>query len=310
VTGPPFRVCKWWAGRAIEEKRIVKRRDLLGLLIALPAAIVYFSFVILPLGSAVRYSFTRWDGIGEKTFVGLSNYVQIFQAPELVGSIRNSLTLIVFFSVIPIFFGLLLGNFIVKIRTKRIRSITQAVLFLPQIIPLAASGIAWSWMYAKDGLINQALTAIGLERFAQPWLAGFSTALPAVGLIGAWVLTGFCAVLLATGISKIDVSIYEAARIDGANWWQEFRHITIPGLRQEISVLLTVTTIAALSSFDIIYVTTLGGPGSATLVPGISIYRLAFTQSAVGLASAFGVVLMFIVLLIILPIQFYARRSD
>jgi raffinose/stachyose/melibiose transport system permease protein len=290
--------------------RIVKRRDLLGLLIALPAVIVYSSFVILPLGSAIRYSFTQWDGIGEKKFVGLSNYVQIFQAPELVGSIKNSLILIVFFSAIPIFFGLLLGNFIVKIRVKRIRSITQAVLFLPQIIPLAASGIAWSWMYARDGLINQTLTAIGLERLAQPWLAGFSTALPAVGLIGAWVLTGFCAVLLATGISKIDVSIYEAARIDGANWWQEFRNITIPGLRQEISVLLTVTTIAALSSFDIIYVTTLGGPGSATLVPGISIYRLAFTQSAVGLASAFGVVLMFIVLLIVLPIQFYARRND
>jgi raffinose/stachyose/melibiose transport system permease protein len=117
-------------------------------------------------------------------------------------------------------------------------------------------------------------------------------------------------VLLATGISKIDASLYEAARIDGANWWSEFRNVTIPGLRQEISVLITVTTIAALSSFDIIYVTTLGGPGSSTLVPGISIYRLAFTQSAVGLASAFGILLMVIVLLAILPVQFYSRKND
>jgi raffinose/stachyose/melibiose transport system permease protein len=165
-------------------------------------------------------------------------------------------------------------------------------------------------MYAKNGLVNQFLKAIGLEKLAQPWLAGFSTALPAVGIIGAWVLTGFCSVLLATGISKIDSSLYEAARIDGANWWTEFRNVTIPGLRQEISVLITVTTIAALSSFDIIYVTTLGGPGSSTLVPGISIYRLAFTQSAVGLASAFGIVLMLIVLLIIVPIQFYSRKGE
>lgn len=288
----------------------MKRNTFVGALISLPAVFIYSLFVISPLISALRLSFTQWDGIGEKEFVGLSNYAQIFQSPELVASIRNSLSLILFFSVFPIFFGLLLANFIVRIRSTKIRSVTQVVLFFPQILPLAASGIAWSWMYAKNGLVNQFLTSIGLEKFAQPWLAGFSTALPAVGIIGAWVLTGFCSVLLATGISKIDSSLYEAARIDGANWWNEFRNVTIPGLRQEISVLFTVTTIAALSSFDIIYVTTLGGPGSSTLVPGISIYRLAFTQSAVGLASAFGVVLMLIVLLLIVPIQFYSRRAD
>ena len=289
---------------------MMKRSNVTGALISLPAILIYSTFVIYPLTSAVRYSFTQWDGIGEKEFVGFSNYVQIFQSPELVASIRNSLSLIVFFSVFPIFFGLLLANFIVRIRTQKIRSITQVVLFFPQILPLAASGIAWSWMYANNGLVNQFLRAVGLESWTQSWLAGFSTALPAVGIIGAWVLTGFCSVLLSTGISKIDPSLYEAARIDGANWWSEFRNVTIPGLRQEISVLITVTTIAALSSFDIIYVTTLGGPGSSTLVPGISIYRLAFTQSAVGLASAFGVVLMAIVILIILPIQIYSRRSD
>ena len=289
---------------------MMKRSNVTGALISLPAVSIYSLFVIYPLISAVRYSFTQWDGIGEKEFVGFSNYVQIFQSPELVASIRNSLSLIVFFSVFPIFFGLLLANFIVRIRTQKIRSITQVILFFPQILPLAASGIAWSWMYANNGLVNQFLRAVGLESWTQSWLAGFSTALPAVGIIGAWVLTGFCSVLLSTGISKIDPSLYEAARIDGANWWSEFRNVTIPGLRQEISVLITVTTIAALSSFDIIYVTTLGGPGSSTLVPGISIYRLAFTQSAVGLASASGVVLMLIVILIILPIQIYSRRSD
>ena len=289
---------------------MMKRGNVTGALISLPAISIYSLFVIYPLISAVRYSFTKWDGIGEKEYVGFSNYVQIFQSPELVASIRNSLSLIIFFSVFPIFFGLLLANFIVRIGTQKIRSITQVVLFFPQILPLAASGIAWSWMYANNGLVNQFLRAIGLDSWTQSWLAGFSTALPAVGIIGAWVLTGFCSVLLSTGISKIDPSLYEAARIDGANWWSEFRNVTIPGLRQEISVLITVTTIAALSSFDIIYVTTLGGPGSSTLVPGISIYRLAFTQSAVGLASAFGVVLMLIVILIILPIQIYSRRSD
>lgn len=126
----------------------MKRNNLVGALISMPAVLIYCLFVIYPLISAVGYSFTDWDGIGEKQFIGLANYTQIFQSPELVASIKNALSLIVF-SAFSIFFGLLLANFIVRIRTHRIRSITQVVLFFPQILPLAASGIAWSWMYAK-----------------------------------------------------------------------------------------------------------------------------------------------------------------
>ena len=148
-----------------------------------------------------------------------------------------------------------------------------------------------------------------LGLLARPWLGALQTALPAVGLIGSWVLTGLCTVLFLTGIGKIDQSLYEAVRLDGANWWREFITVTIPGLRQEIAVLVTITVIAALSSFDIIFTTTLGGPGRATMVPGILIYRIGFTQSDVGLASAFGIVLMILVLACVLPIQRLARAG-
>jgi raffinose/stachyose/melibiose transport system permease protein len=141
-------------------------------------------------------------------------------------------------------------------------------------------------------------------------LGEIDTALAAVGLIGSWVLTGLCTVLLLTGIGKIDANLYEAVRIDGAGWWREFFTITVPGLRQEIAVLVTITTIAALSTFDIIYTSTLGGPGRATLVPGISIYRIGFTQSEVGLASAFGIVMMILVLATVLPIQRLSRIDN
>jgi len=117
-------------------------------------------------------------------------------------------------------------------------------------------------------------------------------------------------VLFLTGIGKIDQSLYEAIRLDGAGWFREFVTVTIPGLRQEIAVLTTITVIAALSSFDIIYTTTLGGPGRSTLVPGISIYRIGFTESNVGLASAFGIVLMVLVLVCVLPIQRLSKEND
>jgi raffinose/stachyose/melibiose transport system permease protein len=124
------------------------------------------------------------------------------------------------------------------------------------------------------------------------------------------VLLGLCTLLLLAGMSKIDVSLYEAARLDGAGAIREFFSITLPSLRQEIGVCVTVTVIAALSSFDIIYISTQGGPGNATMVPGLQVYYLAFFEHRVGMASALAVALMLLVLAFVLPLQWLTRESD
>jgi raffinose/stachyose/melibiose transport system permease protein len=127
-------------------------------------------------------------------------------------------------------------------------------------------------------------------------------------MVGVWVLLGFCIVLLQTGMAKIDPALYESARIDGASWFREFVAITVPLLRYEIGVCLTVTIVAALAAFDIVWVSTAGGPGNATSVPGIQIYVLAFTQRSIGLASALAVLLMILVVAVITPIQWLSRE--
>jgi raffinose/stachyose/melibiose transport system permease protein len=299
-----------FAARRAGAKSPARRDYPYGWLLLVPALIPYLAFVIFPLLMGIQYSFFDWNGIGKAEFIGIENYLTVFTDETLVGSIQNAFVLIAFFTFIPITSGLMLATLFRSMKAGAFTNLSQMILFLPQIIPLAAAGIAWSWMYAKTGAVNQFLGWIGLGDLARPWLADFDTALPAVGLIGSWVLTGLCTVLFLTGIGKIDQSLFEAVRIDGASWWREFRTITIPGLRQEIAVLTTITVIAALSSFDIIYTTTLGGPGRSTLVPGISIYRIGFTQSDVGLASAFGIVLMVLVLAIVLPIQRLAKEKD
>ncbi|MFE9923517.1 carbohydrate ABC transporter permease [Streptomyces sp. NPDC005774] len=290
--------------------RKAARGTTLGWLFILPALAFFSTFVIYPLVTAVQYSFYNWNGIGASTWVGFANYTRVFTDPELLISIINALILIVFFTVIPVSSGLVLATLIRSMRPGAFATTARTILFLPQIIPLVAAGIAWSWMYAQTGTINTILDSVGLGFLSRSWLAGFGTALPAVGLIGSWVLTGLCTILLVTGIGKIDASLYEAVRLDGAGWMREFVTVTLPGLRQEIAVLVTITVIAALSSFDIIYTTTKGGPGTSTLVPGISIFRLAFTQSEVGLASAFGVVLLALVLVVVLPIQLLAKEKS
>ena len=158
-------------------------------------------------------------------------------------------------------------------------------------------------MLADKGTVNQLLRAVGLGDATHVWLGDRATALNAVGVIGFWLQLGFCVVLLLSGIGNIDQSLYEAASLDGAGWWRQLFYITLPGLRGQIGVCLTMTIIAALASFDVVYMSTQGGPGTSTMVPGVQVYRLAFTQQSVGLASALAVALMVLVLLIVGPLQ-------
>ncbi len=287
-----------------------RRKDVLGWLFVLPALVIYILFVLVPLIMSIQYSFVNWNGIGEMTWAGLKNYITVFQIPKLLGSILNAFKLVLWFSFIPVGMGLVVASVIHRVATGRLGEIARTVIFLPQVIPLVAAGIIWGWLLALPGLINQLLKAIGLGALTTAWLGNFNTALPSVGMIGVWVLLGFCTVLLLTGITKIDPALYEFARIDGANFLSEFVNITIPLLRQEIGVCLTVTVINALAAFDIVYVTTAGGPGYATAVPGIQIYILAFTEQRIGLASALAVVLMILVLIVILPIQRLNRENS
>ena len=197
-----------------------------------------------------------------------------------------------------------------RVAAGRLGTAARTVLFLPQVIPLVAAGIAWSWMLSSTGVVNQVLAAIGLGGVTRAWLGDFGTALPAVGVIGAWVLLGLCTVLLLAGMSKIDPALYEAARLDGAGPVREFVSITLPSLRQEIGVCVTVTVIAALASFDIVYISTQRRPGRRRRwCPGLEIYQLAFSNREVGLASALAVVLMVLVLVCVLPIQWLTRED-
>lgn len=295
--------------RRISLSKMIHREAIIGWLFVLPALVMYTVFVLLPLVLSIRYSFFRWDGIGPMTWVGLDNYATVLEDPDLLITIFNAFQLVVFFSFIPVSLGLVVASVMNRVATGRLGSVARTVLFLPQVIPLVAAGIIWGWLLALPGLINQILKAVGLSEITRAWLGDFDWALPSVGFIGIWVLLGFCTVLLWTGMTKLDPALYESARIDGAGWFTEFSKITVPLLRNEIGVCLTVTVIAALAAFDIVYVSTAGGPGNATAVPGIQIYILAFTQQRIGLASALAVMLMVLVLIVILPIQRLSRET-
>ncbi|MCB2412913.1 sugar ABC transporter permease [Demequina sp. TTPB684] len=294
--------------RADRARRL--RRGLPGLALVAPAAIVYAVFVLTPLGATIQYSFYEWDGITQATWIGFDNYARLFTDEELFGSILNAFQLILYFSLVPVTLGLIAAALIRKFGTSRLALVSRTVLFLPQVIPLVAAGIMWTWLMATDGAVNQFFRLIGLGDVTRAWLGDFDTALPAVGVIGAWVSLGLCMLLLLAGMTKIDPALYEAVRLDGAGPVREFMAVTFPAVRQELGVAITITVISALRSFDIIYISTQGGPGNSTLVPGLEIYYLAFLQREIGQASALAVALTVLVLAVVLPLHRLARGKE
>ncbi|MET9552611.1 sugar ABC transporter permease [Streptomyces sp. NPDC006645] len=285
-----------------------RRGAMRGYLYVLPALAVYVVFAVLPAIHTAYLSLFDWDGVTLGSWVGLDNYREVFGNPVLLRSLVNALALVVFFSFVPIATGLLTTALLSRYRRPGM-GFYRALFMLPQIVPLVAVGVTWRWLYGDDGLINEMLRAVGLDGTARAWLGDFQTALIAVGLVGTWVLSGLCTMLFLSGVHKVDPGLYEAARLDGAGPVREFVSVTLPQLRGELAIALTVTMVAALASFDIVYVTTNGGPGEQTTVPGLLVYRLAFSDGEVGLASALGVVLSCLILGLVYVVNRLSRSE-
>ncbi|MHB1065200.1 MAG: carbohydrate ABC transporter permease [Georgenia sp.] len=275
----------------------------------LPALVLYVLFLIYPLGRAVLLSLYEWDGLTLATFVGFANYADVFADEQLRAAFTHALVLIFFFAVLPLAIGLVLAAILTRGQVRGL-AFFRTIVFLPQVIAMVVVAVAWRQIYAPDGLLNDVLRAVGLETWTRPWLGDFTLTLPAVGLIGTWVSTGLVTVLLMAGMSRVPTELYEAATLDGAGMVRQFWYITLPSVRAEIVVALTLTIIAALKTFDLVYVTTSGGPGRSTTVPSYEVYRRAFQLGEVGSATAVAVVLTALIFVINLVVNRIGERES
>ena len=281
----------------------------IGYLYILPALLVYLAFALYPLLKAVYLSFFDWDGLTLGTWAGLDNYAEVLSDERLRGGFVHALVLIGFYAVLPLVIGLLLAAILHRARVRGL-GFFRTVIFLPQVVAMVVIAVAWRRIYSPDGSLNALLSAVGLDSLTRGWLGDYTFALPAVGVIGTWFEAGLVTVLLLAGMSRIPTELYEAARLDGAGPVQEFFAVTLPSVRGEIAVALTLTVIAALKTFDLIYLTTRGGPGNSTSVPSYEVYHQAFELGHVGLASAIGVCLTVIIFAISFAITRLGDRAE
>ncbi len=309
----------WLRERVPREGSPLPGDTLVPYLYVLPALALFGVLVLLPFVASVWISLFRWQGVGMPTdFVGLDNYLghprgyeALITDGRVLRAFLHSLVLVFFYSVLPITIALALASTMARSDLRGMKAF-RVIFFLPQVIPLVAVGIVWRWMYNPDpevGPINGLLAAAGSEK-GTGFLGDFTLALPALGIIGTWVLFGLCLVLFLAGIQKIPASLYDAAQVDGAGPMAKFLTVTLPGLRNEIVVALTLTMVLALRAFDIVAVTTRGGPGDSTNVPSYEIYNRAFSYGFVGSAAAAATVLGLVVLLVSYGIRRFGESVD
>jgi len=295
--------------RAATFSRQAKRRRWMGLLYLSPALVLYAAIVLVPLIQTVNYSFYKWDGVSEPTWIGLQNYLQFGRDPRMLAAFGHVLVLIVMFGLIPLGLGLISAALLSRAKIRG-EGVYRWFLFLPQVLTSVVVAIIWKRIYAPDGPLNGALRLVGLDSLTRNWLGDFTWALPSLGMIGVWGGFGFTMVLFLAGILAIPDELYEAARLDGSTRWQEFRLITLPSLRGQMAIALTLTITGALRTFDMVYITTQGGPGTATTTPALLLYQLAFVNPDVGRASATGVVLAVLCLGIAVAITRIMENKD
>jgi carbohydrate ABC transporter membrane protein 1, CUT1 family (TC 3.A.1.1.-) len=292
-------------------RRTVRRHrwDLSSYFFLLPALVMSGLFVLYPLTQTVWISLHEWNGLSEPVWVGIQGFVDGLSSPRIHAALLHVCVLVLFFSIIPLSLGLVVAA-LLSGRSLPGLGFFRVVLFLPQVIAMVVTGIAWRWVLSPDGAVNEILRAIGLESLTRAWFGDFDTALLAVGVVGIWVVFGFCMVLFLSGIARLDPALYDAAQMDGAGPIRTFFAVTLPGVRPEMAVALTITVVGALKSFDVVYVTTAGGPGIATTVPALEVYLLAFRDGTVGSAAVVAVLLVTIILVVTTLLRRLTREEN
>lgn len=278
-------------------------------LFLLPGMLIYTVFVLIPIVNTFRYSFFDWTGFSEPQYIGFANYTELVGDENFWNALGHNFFFAIFYTIFPIILGLLLASLISR---SRVRGMTffRTGLFLPYVMSPVVVGIIWRWLFSFNGPINQFLLQIGLSQVARPWLGDFTWAPFAVGAVASWIEYGLCMVLFLAGVQSINEELYETAKVFGANAWQEFRYVTLPGLRQQILVAFVVTFIAAMRVFDLVFVLTGGGgPGKQTSVVSVLVYQQAFQRNRAGYGATMAVVLTALILVVSATVQRLQSRQ-
>lgn len=287
-TGPLVQFGRWWW--------------------ALPALAMIVGAHYASTLTGAFFSLTDWSGLGQWGFVGIQNFVSIFEDPSMVLALRNTIFLaagsVVVANVIGLLYALAIN------RMLKTRYVLRTLLFMPVVLSPLAVSYVWKFIFDYEGPINAILDAAGLGHLKVIWLADPTWSIWAVLIVMIWQSTGLMMVIYLAGLASVPVEVEEAAALDGANLWQRFRYVTVPAIRPSIAIATTLGIIQGLSVFDQIKALTNGGPAGATETLATKVYTFAFVQGQFGYGSAIALALTLIILIFAVAQQLVMRERD
>jgi raffinose/stachyose/melibiose transport system permease protein len=258
------------------------------LLFLAPFFLCNLVIIVIPSLATIGLSLTEWSGLGDPEWIGLDNYAEMLESREFWDAAAHNAVWTVIFVGGSVALGLWGAVLLAGLRRGQVA--TRLLFFLPYTIASVVGAAVWQNLYDPERGLGHALARIGL-----PWFDGIAflgdtaLALPAVALVNVWAYWGFLVVILLAAMHGVSPELYEAARLDGANRWQQFCHVTVPGIRPTLVFVLVISTMFSLLAFDYVWATTKGGPAGATELIGTLLYREAFQRFNVGYAAALGV---------------------
>jgi len=285
-----------------------RKEAAVGWVMLLPAAVLILTFLLVPIGLTFGLAFTNARLVSPEParFVGMDNFVALFTDDTFWASLRNTIVFTVV--IVPFQSGLaLVLALLVNTRTRG-TTFFRTVFFLPVVTSIVVVSMLWLFMYQKDGLINVLLSKVGIQ--GPDWLGDPHWALLAIILMSAWQAMGFHMIIWLAGLQTVPAELYEAAALDGATRWQQFAHVTWPGLRATRTFILITITIAAFGLFTQVQVMTQGGPLNSTTTLVFQAVRSGFQQQQTGYASAISLVFFVLVLVVTLIQRFLTRDKE
>jgi multiple sugar transport system permease protein/alpha-1,4-digalacturonate transport system permease protein len=307
ITAPP-------ASPPLEARPKARRRGpgwrnaLIGWSFILPNLIGFIAITLVPVIAAFALSFASWDGYNPPKWVGLANFRRLLHDDETMTALRNT----VYYAAGHVPLTMLASLGLALLLNRKIRGVAffRAVAFFPYITSMVAVALVWNMLFNPEfGPVNQLLHWFGVAN-GPGWTTSTTWAMPAVIITSVWRDMGYYMILFLAGLQAIPTQQYEAAEVDGANAWQRFRAVTLPGLRPTTFLVLILLTVQSFKVFDLIFVMTNGGPGDSTLVLAQQIYQTGIVNGEYGYSSAISVLLFLLVLVITLTQFWFNRRRE
>lgn len=293
--------------RQAKSTSIHSQMRMLGIAFVIPAAIFIAFTVVIPLGWNLVLSFANWDGFSSMRMVGLDNYIKLFQDPVTLKGFRYSIFIAIISAVIALLVGLVLALLVYKTGSKE-GSVFRLIFFAPSMMPFIVIGMLFVFVLSPDmGLVNQFFRLIGLGSLERAWLAEPGLVLWTLAAVSGWRGSGSVMMLLYTAMLSIPASMFEAARLEGANYFKQIRMIIMPLIMPTLGLVSMLVLIGAFKTYDFVYTMTKGGPGDYSKIVPIQMLDVGFTYNDYGYAAAIGVVFTILVSIIIFISRKLAR---